>query len=112
MGTTKKPESVEKPLFNLAKKVIQMNKELFILEKVYFNPVYIEEFYTKLKDLKEDGYTYRKSEVESKQGTIIDSYITSPNDEELDLGSVLLDGEVVKVVKPLVRVDKLVSFFK
>lgn len=88
-----------------------MNKDLFVINKAYFNPLYIEELYTKVGDLKKEGYTYKKSDVESKNGNLIEAAVLSPDEEILDLGSILLDGERIKTVKPLVTIKNLVSFF-
>ena len=82
-----------------------------IINNVYLNPLFADLLIDKIPELKELGVTVSKTETETDRGRIVSSTINTQKDE-YDLGSVLLDGENVRLLKPLSTGDELIDFLK
>jgi len=93
-------------------KIIEMNKNKAIIQGAYFSPLFTDRLADKVQDLRSLGFNLIKTETESSEGTVISGKIISPKNEELNLGSVLLDGKDVVVKNTLVPVDKVISFIE
>ena len=93
-------------------KVIEMNKDKAIIQGAYFSPFFVDRLADKIQDLRSLGFNCIKTETESSEGTVISGKIISPSNEELHLGSVLLDGKNVVVKNTLVPVEKVISFIE
>jgi hypothetical protein len=97
---------------NKAQKIIKMNKAESVVNKVYFNPMFAQDLSRKVPEMKDGGLSTSQTETETGKGTVISGKVLSPGGTVLELGSVLLDGETVKISKPLVTVDEVVDFIK
>ena len=93
-------------------KIIEMNKDKALLQGAYFSPLFTDRLADKVQDLRTLGFNMVKTETESAEGTVISGKIISPSNEELHLGSVLLDGKNVVVKNTLVPVEKVISFIE
>jgi len=92
-------------------KVIQMNKDQYVINGVYFNPYFTKDLFSKVPELAQSGLHSTTSETETRDGTLLSSSIVvTSTGEELKLGSVFLDGETVKVKNRLCVIDRLVKF--
>jgi hypothetical protein len=96
---------------NKVRKVIEMQKDDAIINKVYFNPLFASRLYTKVPELKNAKLFITVTETEEARGTIKSANIKSGlSGDKLKLGSVLLDGKEVRVSQRLVTVDRLVDW--
>lgn len=99
-------------LITKARKIIELTKDKSLVNNNYFNPIFADRFAEKVPELKDVGFNFSKTETESAEGTIISGKVVAPNGEELDLGSLLLDGKKVIVQRSLTLPDSLLSFIE
>jgi hypothetical protein len=99
-----------KDIANKAKKVIDLHAKDYVYNKVYFNPVFLREFYADVPELKEAGIKIEVKETESTEGTLISGAFV--NHRTMELGSMLLDGEDMVVHTRLQTVDHLIRFIR
>lgn len=99
-------------LKNKIRKVLEMQPRKFLLNGIYFSPLYSDRLPEKIEELPQLGFNVSKTETESPEGSIISATISSPSGETLDLGSVLLDGKRVTVEKSLIPIDDLLAFIE
>lgn len=97
-------------LITKARKIIDLTKDKSLVNNTYFNPIFADRFAEKVPELKEIGFNFSKTETESGEGTIISANVVAPTGEELDLGSLLLDGKTVVVQRSLTLPDTLLNF--
>jgi len=93
-------------------KIIEMNKDKALMQGAYFSPLFTDRLADKVQDLRSLGFNLMKTETESSEGTVISGKIIGPTSEELNLGSVLLDGKDVVVKNTLVPIEKLINFIE
>ena len=92
-------------------KVIQLGRDEFILNNVYINPAFADDIYRKVPELRDLNVSISKTETETNIGSIISAVVRTLKGE-YELGSVLLDGENVRVYKPLSTIDGFIDFLK
>ncbi|MFA5132629.1 MAG: hypothetical protein WC444_04905 [Candidatus Paceibacterota bacterium] len=92
-------------------KVIQLHKDDFIYEKVYFNPMFTADLYRLVPELEEEGVISRLYESENEDGVTYKGalkYGTSL----LHLGKIRLDGEDIIVDEKLTPIKALVKWIE
>jgi len=99
-------------LITKARKIIDLTKDKSLVNNTYFNPIFADQMAKKIPELKDTGFNFSKTETESSEGTVISANVIAPNGEELDLGSLLLDGKKVIVQRSLTLPDTLLSFIE
>ena len=99
-------------LITKTRKIIDLTKDKSLVNNNYFNPIFADRLAEKIPELKELGFNFSKTETETGKGTVISAKVVAPNGEELDLGSLLLDGKQVIVQKTLILPDRLLNFIE
>ena len=64
-----------------------------------------------MPELRDLNVSISKTETETNIGSIVSAIVRTPTGE-YELGSVLLDGEDVRVYKPLSTIDDFIDFLK
>ena len=99
-------------LITKTRKIIDLTKDKSLVNNNYFNPIFADRLAEKVPELKELGFNFSKTETETGKGTVISAKVVAPNGEELDLGSLLLDGKQVIVQRSLTLPDNLLNFLE
>ena len=99
-------------LITKARKIIELTKDKSLVNNTYFNPIFADRLAEKVPELKDTGFNFSKTETESGKGTVISAKVVAPNGEELDLGTLLLDGKNVIVQRTLTLPDTLLNFIE
>jgi hypothetical protein len=94
------------------RKIIELLDEKSLIKDTYFNPMFSTDLANKIPELEQSGFKISQTETESEEGTTISASIIGPNNEELNLGTVLLDGENIIVKNSLVVPNDLISFIE
>ena len=94
---------------NKAKKVIEMYRDTYLYNNVYFNPAFLSDFFSQVPELEEAGINAITTEADTEEGNIISGMLKS-RDRDLDLGSVVLDGAAVYVDRDLQPVNRMLEF--
>jgi len=99
-------------LITKTRKILDLTKDKSLVNNTYFNPIFADRLAEKVPELKKTGFNFSKTETESAKGTIISAKVVAPTGEELDLGSLLLDGKQVIVQRSLTLPDNLLNFIE
>ena len=94
-------------LITKARKIIELTKDKSLVNNTYFNPIFADRLAEKVPELRELGFNFSKTETESGKAKVV-----APNGEELDLGTLLLDGKNVIVQRTLTLPDTLLNFIE
>lgn len=99
----------EQDLAQLLEKVIRLNKADSTIKQVYFNPLFAEELDDIFPALNDGGFEVEVGEEETPDGTVVNVGLRSPDDDVLDLGTVILTGVDV-VPEHLTRISDVIDF--
>ena len=100
-----------KEISTKTKKVINMHKDIYIINQAYLNPMYASELYKQVPELEKAGIKVSTTETETKNGSTIEAVMFSKA-RKMSLGSVLLDGENVVVEKDLSSINGVIKFIE
>jgi len=98
-------------LGNLVRRTLEMEPNA-VYGGVYFNPMFVQELASSLPQLENLQFKFIKTEIETSAGTLVEGSIRAPVGSELKLGSLLLSGKDVKILKELVTLERVVEFIE
>jgi len=95
---------------NKIKKIVETNPDLYLIKGTYFNPNSAPDLNSKVAELEKLGIAISSTETESSQGHLISAQIKSINGQQLQLGSILLDGSTIITKQNLVPYQEIMDF--
>ena len=99
-------------VINIMNKIIETNRDLYLINGTYFNPVSAVTLDKKVDELEDLGISLSATETESDRGRLVSASISSKNGSSKNLGTVLLDGSTIITKKELVPYTELETFIR
>lgn len=99
-------------VINIMNKVIETNRDLYLIDGTYFNPVAAVTLDKKVDELEDLGISLSSTETESDKGRLVSAFISSINGATESLGTVLLDGSSIIKKRELVPYTDLETFIR